>query len=150
MTKTITLSNPITTVRKIFAKRQIAKLQKQINKKSEKIQKLESKFFDSKIESDKVPETTTEKITRMTEKEVKAQYGNKIIFKRNTANKRYHAEKGNIDNPEFMAYANMTKWLNVSPNPKKPTENRVFFNYEKPNGLFVNQAKKAGFEVVFN
>ena len=119
----------------------------------DKLKQKEQEIFSGSESSQKVDEekteTVTEKIARMTEKEVIAKMGNKIVFKRNKANRKYHAESGLIDG-EFTEWAKLTKWLVVSPNPRKEGENRIFFNYEKPNGLFITQAKKAGFEVSFN
>ena len=65
MTKTITLENPITVIRRKFARRQIRKLTKQIVKKQTKIQKLESKFFedsDNTKQEEKQEATKTEKV----------------------------------------------------------------------------------------
>tara|TARA_R110000803_G_scaffold156664_1_gene221233 strand:+ start:105 stop:563 length:459 start_codon:yes stop_codon:yes gene_type:complete len=132
--------------------RKIAHKQNELNFLTRKNEINSSEFSGVIVESDEVTETTetvTEKVARMTEKEVKAKMGNKIVFKRNKANRKYHAESGLIDG-EFTKWANLTKWLLVSENPKVKGENRIFFNYEKPNGLFIKQAKKAGFEVSFN
>jgi hypothetical protein len=148
MTKTVsvTLENPITAIRKRIAKRKIQKLQKQIDKRQEKISKLNEKFFN---DSTKTASETTKK-TEAKIDEVEAKFGNKIIFAKNQRNNFYHADKGVIDG-KFLEYAESTKWLNVSPNPKDKSQKRVFFNHES-NGqkaLLTKHAKKAGFEIEF-
>jgi len=86
-----------------------------------------------------------------TDKLEKAQqkYGNRIIFKVNTLNGNYHADKGVIDG-EFMEMANQTKLLVVSTD-KKTGKKRVFLN--EPTGMRKSQvikyADKRGFKVEF-
>lgn len=158
MAKTVsfTLENPITSLRKMVAKRAISKSEKRIAKEQEKIQKLQNKFFKSseqKKSSDEVTEVTKEleQITeRMTTDKVVEKFGNKIKFEKNTKNNFYHADKGMIDG-KFIEFAKTTKWLNVSPNPKNSNEDRVFFNHTS-NGqkaLFKKQALAKGWEIEF-
>lgn len=140
------IGNPITALRKANAKRQINKLQKQVDKRNEKIAKLNSKFFENSTKT--VTNTTQKAETKIDE--VEAKFGNKIIFAKNQRNSFYHADKGVIDG-KFVDYANSTKWLNTSPNPKNTKETRVFFNHTS-NGqkaLLTKHAKKAGFEIEF-
>jgi hypothetical protein len=156
MAKTITLENPITAIRRFFAKRKINKLNKQIDKNQAKIQQLEAKYFNQEASKNttKQEETVTEKVSRMTEKEVNQKFGNKIIFERcsKTLNGKLYwfAKRGNIDGDKFTAWSELTNWLNPSEKPDSNGKIRVFYNYEKPNSLFISQAKKAGFEVSFN
>ena len=142
----------IVSPKKWLINRKVKKQEARVEKAQTKLDTLrakQQKIYGSDEVSETVKETVTQKIARMTEKEVIAKMGNKIVFKRNKANRKYHAESGLIDG-EFTEWAKLTKWLVVSPNPRKEGENRIFFNYEKPNGLFITQAKKAGFEVSFN
>ena len=75
MSKTITLENPITALGRFLAKRRINKLNKQIDKKQAKIQKLEAKYFQKKAS-----ENTTEK-QESTKTEKVATMGSTIFFK---------------------------------------------------------------------
>jgi len=151
MSKTITLENPIVAVGRFFAKRKINKLTKQVDKKNAKIQELEEKYFTENSSN-----STTKKVikkTQMTEKEVDQKFGNQIIFERCSKplnGKLYwYAKRGNIDGDKFTAWSELTNWLNPAKKPDTSGKTRVFYNHEKPNGLFIQQAKKAGFEVSF-
>ena len=116
-----------------------------------------SEFTEEKIvESCEVQEpTATEKVAQMTEQQVDQKFGKRVEFERcsrphaNTGKLYWFAKRGNIDGDKFTAYSELTKWLNPSKKPDSNGKTRVFYNYEKPNGLFITQAKKAGFEVVF-
>ena len=74
MSKTITLENPITALGRFLAKRRINKLNKQIDKKQAKIQKLEAKYFQKKAS-----ENTTE--TKQEETKTEKVMGKTIFFK---------------------------------------------------------------------
>lgn len=136
MSKTITLENPITAIGRYLAKRKIVKMSKKVEKLQSTISKLESKYSISKtpsndfvnfVKDDDIPNQTTKK-AQMSIKDVSEKFGNKIIFKKNMRNNHFHADKGMIDG-KFLEYAESTKWLNVSPNPKNSSEMRVFFNH---------------------
>ena len=66
MAKTISfeIGNPITIARKFMAKRQISKLSKQIEKRQNKILKLQAKFFEAKTPAQKQEQEVKEEITK--------------------------------------------------------------------------------------
>tara|TARA_R110002051_G_scaffold185913_2_gene255289 strand:+ start:547 stop:1071 length:525 start_codon:yes stop_codon:yes gene_type:complete len=114
--------------------------------------------------SDEVTETTaTKKVNakvantkRMSQSKVSKKYKNakgedKIGFEKNTLNNFSHAKTGDVDG-KFTAFAELSEWLVVSPNPKKKSENRIFFNFieEELKSDFIKVAKREGFEVSFN
>ena len=100
--------------------------------------------------------TATEKITsatktkRMTQKQVQKIHENRIGMVQ-IPNGNWQATTGDVDG-EFTAFAELSEWLVVSPNPKNRKENRIFLNTDdkKLKAKFVTQCKKEGFEVSFN
>lgn len=162
MAKTITLENPLTMIRKGLAKRKISKLQNQIVERQTqivvrqtKIEELNKKYFStpSNVESSQEVKQVTQ-VTQTTEnleakiESVKAQFGNKIIFKLNNKNGNYHADKGVIDG-EFIKVAEGTKLTTVSTLKGKT---RVFVNNPTPmkKTQVAKYFAKRGFEVEFN
>ena len=117
-----------------------------------------SEFTEEKIvESCEVQEpTATEKITsatktkRMTQKQVQKIHENRIGMVQ-IPNGNWQAKTGDVDG-QFTAFAELSEWLVVSPNPKNRKENRIFLNTDdkKLKAKFVTQCKKEGFEVSFN
>lgn len=120
------------------------------------------------VESCEVQETTkstpTQKVNakvantkrRMSQSKVSKKYKNAkgedmIGFEKNTLNNFSHAKTGDVDG-KFTAFAELSEWLVVSPNPRKKTENRIFFNFieEELKSDFIKVAKREGFEVSFN
>ena len=109
------------------------------------------------VESDEVTESTaTEKITsatkskRMSQKQVQKIHENRIGMVQ-IPNGNWQAKTGDVDG-QFTAFAELSEWLVVSPNPKNRKENRIFLNTDdkKLKAKFVTQCKKEGFEVSFN
>tara|TARA_R110000737_G_C14406415_1_gene455164 strand:- start:258 stop:737 length:480 start_codon:yes stop_codon:yes gene_type:complete len=100
--------------------------------------------------------TATEKITsatktkRMTQKQVQKIHENRIGMVQ-IPNGNWQATTGDVDG-QFTAFAELSEWLVVSPNPKNRKENRIFLNTDdkKLKAKFVTQCKKEGFEVSFN
>ena len=90
------------------------------------------------------------KTARMSKAKVSKKYGKKIVFKSNRKNAFSHADKGDIDG-KFTAFAELSEWLVVSPNPKNKKENRIFFNFVEQDLKedFIKVAKREGFEVSF-
>ena len=117
-----------------------------------------SEFTEEKIvESCEVQESTaTEKITsatkskRMSQKQVQKIHENRIGMVQ-IPNGNWQATTGDVDG-KFTAFAELSEWLVVSPNPKNRKENRIFLNTDdkKLKAKFVTQCKKEGFEVSFN
>ena len=150
--------------RKISEMGKLRKAKKEAHKKNEadfltrKNYINSSEFMNEKIvESDEVTETTaTEKITsatktkRMTQKQVQKIHENRIGMVQ-IPNGNWQATTGDVDG-EFTAFAELSEWLVVSPNPKNRKENRIFLNTDdkKLKAKFVTQCKKEGFEVSFN
>ena len=121
----------------------------QIDKMSfEDIEKMLSGKNQNKKSSNEVLEVKTQKVEqtseRMSSDKVVEKFGNKIIFRLNSANGNYHADKGMIDG-KFMDLANETKLLNVA-------RNRVFLNEPTPlrKSQVVKYMSKRGFEVEFS
>lgn len=110
-------------------------------KKSTKKNTLAKKSTTKKVAS---------KTARMSKSKVSKKYGKKIVFKKNMKNAFSHADKGDIDG-KFTAFADLSEWLVVSPNPKNKKENRIFFNYveQELKEDFIKVAKREGFEVSF-
>lgn len=90
------------------------------------------------------------KTARMSKAKVSKKYDNRITFKKNMKNAFSHADKGDIDG-KFTAFAELSEWLVVSPNPKNKKENRIFFNFveQELKEDFIKVAKREGFEVSF-
>jgi len=90
------------------------------------------------------------KTARMSKSKVSQKYDNRITFKKNLKNAFSHADKGDIDG-KFTAFAELSEWLVVSPNPKNKKENRIFFNFveQELKEDFIKVAKREGFEVSF-
>ena len=150
--------------RKISEMGKLRKAKKEAHKKNEadflvrKNYINSSEFTEEKIvESCEVTETTaTEKITsatkskRMSQKQVQKIHENRIGMVQ-IPNGNWQATTGDVDG-EFTAFAELSEWLVVSPNPKNRKENRIFLNTDdkKLKAKFVTQCKKEGFEVSFN
>lgn len=136
-------------IRKGLAKRKISKLTKQIVERQTKIEELNQKYFStpSNVVSTQEVKEVTEKTEAKIES-VRAQFGNKIIFKLNNRNGNYHADKGVIDG-EFIKTAEGTKLTTVSTLKGKT---RVFVN--NPTALKKKQVEnyfgKRGFKIEFN
>jgi hypothetical protein len=149
MSKTITLENPLVMIGRYLAKKKIVKINNKIAKLSSKKANLENKYKLVESTNEVVETKATTKAT-MTIQQVESKFGNKIIFKKNMRNSFYHADKGMIDG-KFLEFAESTKWLNVSPNPKNSNEMRVFFNHVS-NGqksLLTKHAKSKGWAIEF-
>jgi len=110
-------------------------------KKSTKKNKLTKKATTKKV---------AKKTARMSKAKVSKKYGKKIVFKKNQKNAYSHADKGDIDG-KFTAFAELSEWLVVSPNPQNTRENRIFFNFveQELKEDFIKVAKREGFEVSF-
>ena len=150
--------------RKISEMGKLRKAKKEAHKKNEadflvrKNYINSSEFTEEKIvESCEVQEpTATEKITsatktkRMTQKQVQKIHENRIGMVQ-IPNGNWQAKTGDVDG-QFTAFAELSEWLVVSPNPKNKKENRIFLNTDdkKLKAKFVTQCKKEGFEVSFN
>ena len=150
--------------RKISEMGKLRKAKKEAHKKNEadflvrKNYINSSEFTEEKIvESCEVQESTaTEKITsatkskRMSQKQVQKIHENRIGMVQ-IPNGNWQATTGDVDG-EFTAFAELSEWLVVSPNPKNRKENRIFLNTDdkKLKAKFVTQCKKEGFEVSFN
>ena len=149
MTKTIslTLENPITMLGRKLAKRKISKLSKQIEKRQEKIAKLNSKYF----KNDSTQKTTVKEVSEpLTEKQYAKMktLDNKIIAKTNNRNSNLHLDKGRIDEVIEMLKQTPTKDLVIS---TKAGKTRVFIN--SPNPLKISRVKKflknhGGYEMI--
>ncbi len=142
MTKQVsfTLENPITMTRKFFAKRQISKLEKQIETRQTKILKLQAKFFQAKTPAQKQEVITQTKTVLDNTEILKAKMmtlDNKIIAKTNNKNSNLHLDKGRIDEVIEMLEKNPTKDLVVS---TKNGKTRVFLN--SPNPLKISRVIK--------
>ncbi len=147
MTKTVsfTIGNPITAIRKMNAKRVIRKLNKQIEKRQNKIQKLNEKFFTDSTQNivigDNNGKTHNTVIVKPTETDkLKAKMltlDNKIIAKSNNKNSNLHLDKGRIDEVIEMLQKTPTKDLVVS---TKAGKTRVFLN--SPNPLKIARVTK--------
>lgn len=156
MTKTVsvTLENPITAIRKRFAKRKIQKLQKQIDKRQEKISMLNEKFFK---------DSTTEILEKKTEsKEIQKMrtLDNKIIFEENKSG-NLNATKGRIDEAieKIKALEIEPKCVKISKVPfgERKGKYTLFVNVNsKFKGTPLNKKhtknllEKLGYEVVLN
>ena len=131
-------------------KRELAKVQKNLDELSFKKYMLEQEieFLSSekteieKVTISKPTEKVEQETKQMTKDEVSKKFGNKIIFKTNTKNSNLHADKGNID--EFIEYAKTTKHFEVR---TKNGKTRVFHNYKKLNGLAIEHARDNGWEI---
>jgi hypothetical protein len=152
------LSEIIASVENSFSarsKRKIAHKQNELDFKTRKDFINSKEFMNENTESDKVTETVTKKVNaktantqRMTQEKVLEIHENRIGMIQ-LPNGNWQAKTGDIDG-KFTTWARLTKWLVVSKDPKNNAQNRIFFNHAKPNGLFISQALKAGFEVSFN
>lgn len=138
MTKTISfeIGNPITILRKANAKRVISKLTKQIEKRQNKIAKLNDKFFNVETKTttkkEVIAQTETEKLSAKM-----ATLDNKIIAMSNKRNSNLHLDKGRIDEVIQMLEKTPTKDLVVS---TKNGKTRVFIN--SPNPLKIARITK--------
>ena len=139
--------------------RKIAHKQNELNFLARKNEINSPEFSGEKIDKvDEVPtisKTVTKKVNaktantqRMTQEKVLEIHENRIGMIQ-LPNGNWQAKTGDIDG-KFTTWARLTKWLVVSKDPKNNAQNRIFFNHAKPNGLFISQALKAGFEVSFN
>jgi hypothetical protein len=147
--------------------RKIAHKQNELNFLARKNEINSPEFSGEKIDKvDEVPtisKTVTKKVNakvantkRMSQSKVSKKYKNakgedKIGFEKNTLNNFSHAKTGDVDG-KFTAFAELSEWLVVSPNPKNKKENRIFFNFveEELKKDFIKVAKREGFEVSFN
>ena len=124
--------------RKFFAKRQISKLEKQIETRQTKILKLQAKFFQAKTPAQKqeVKEEVTQTETQR-HKEKMMTLDNKLIATSNKSNSNLHLDKGRIDEVIEMLQKTPTKDLVVS---TKNGKTRVFIN--NPNPLKISRITK--------
>ena len=123
--------------RKISEMGKLRKAKKEAHKKNEadflvrKNYINSSEFTEEKIDDVVDEVTTTQKVNakvantkRMSQSKVSKKYKNakgqdKIGFEVNTKNAFSHAKTGDVDG-KFTAFAEMSEWLVVSPNPKRP------------------------------
>ena len=136
MAKTVsfTLENPITSLRKMVAKRAISKSEKRIAKEQEKIQKLQNKFFKSSEQksSDEVTEVTKE--SKTFEEKMKT-LDNRIVFGETSSGNLY-AKYGRIDEAieKIESLEKQPKCVKISVVP--------FGDRKGRDTLFVNVTKK--------
>lgn len=134
--------------KKIISKMQYENIEKMLSSQTPSNAQVEQEV-KTEAKTQKVEQTETQKVESKAQRmdSVKQQFGNKIIFKLNTKNGNYHADKGVIDGG-FIDMARSTKLLVVS---ELAGKTRVFLN--SPTNLRKSQvqkfAEKRGFNVEF-